>query len=59
MSFHQCIFFVKAIISNLTGFISGTSTVHLFTRFCRSNIVASKTFFWARALKTEHAKLIV
>ena len=33
---------------------------HLFKSiFFRSNIASSKTSFWARPLKTEHAKLIV
>ena len=32
---------------------------HLFQRYFRSNIAISKTSFWARPLKIEHAKLIV
>ena len=36
-------FSIKAIVSNLTSFISGTSAVIFFKRYFRSNIVASKT----------------
>ena len=32
---------------------------HLFQRYFRSNIAISKTSFWARPLKIEHAKLII
>ena len=32
---------------------------HLFQRYFRWNIAISKTSFWARPLKIEHAKLIV
>ena len=32
---------------------------HLFQRYFRSNIAISKTSFWARPLKIEHAKRIV
>ena len=57
MSLHQCIFSVKAIISNLTSFISETSAVIFLN--VQSNIAASKTTLWARPLKTEYPKLIV
>ena len=32
---------------------------HLFQRYFRWNIAISKTSFWARPLKIEHAKLII
>ena len=32
---------------------------HLFQRYFRWNIAISKTSFWARPLKMEHAKLII
>ena len=52
-------FSVKAIISNLTSLVSGTSA------FIWLNVIFARTSppwrrpLWARPLKTEHAKLIV
>ena len=47
------------MICHLTSFISENFRCHLFQRYFRSNIAISKTSFWARPLKIEHAKLIV
>ena len=40
-------------------FYFGNFGCHLFQRYFRSSIAISKTSFWARPLKIEHAKLIV
>ena len=57
-NFISVLFSVKAIMS-FNKFYFRNFGRHLFQRYFRSNIAISKTSFWARPLKIEHAKLIV
>ena len=52
------VYSVKAIMSFNKFYFSNFGR-HLFQRYFRSNIAISKTSFWARPFKIEHAKLIV
>ena len=56
MPLHRCIFSIKAIRFN--KFYFRNFKRRLLNQFFSSNIATSKTSFWARPLKTEHAKLI-
>ena len=47
---------VKGIMS-FNKFYFGDFGRHLFQRYFRSNIAISKTSFWARPFKIDHAKL--
>ena len=57
LTLHQCIFSNKPKLSDLKGFVSGTSyVVFLNTFFVLTSSPPCKTSFWARPLKTKRAK---